>query len=127
MAKQYTHKTGDGRLVRILATDIDGEYPVAVAIQDPYNTQQEYIAMYRSNLKAMSVDSPTLDLVERNSWEDVAVDTKVFVRVSENTDWVPRYFSHFKDGRVYTFSNGATSWTSNKVNTVGWKQAKLAE
>ena len=124
MKHTYTHKTRNGRhKARILATDLLGDTPVVVALLDEDHT--ECVVPYNADLTCCGYTS-ALDLVERNSWEDVAVDTKVFVRVSENTDWVPRYFSHLKDGRVYTFSGGATSWT-NKGNTVGWKQAKLAE
>ena len=125
MKHTYTHKTRNGRhKARILATDLLGDTPVAVALLNKDHT--ECVVLYNADL--LCYDSgPGFDLVELNSWEDVAVDTKVFVRFSETTDWVPRYFSHFKDGRVYTFSNGATSWSSSKLDTVGWKQAKLTE
>ena len=61
-------------------------------------------------------------------WSKVPVDTPILVRDSENEEWRNRYFAKYKDGRVFSFSNGATSWSavSNK-NCVWWDHAKLAE
>lgn len=57
-------------------------------------------------------------------WEDVPVDTKVLIRDSVEFDWTPRHFSEYKDGKVYCFIDGRTSFTS-KSNTMFWKYCKL--
>ena len=63
-------------------------------------------------------------------WSKVKVDTPILVRDYEDTEsamvvWLKRYFAEYKDGLVYTWINGRTSW--NEDCTKGWKYAKLAE
>ena len=57
-------------------------------------------------------------------WSKVPVDTKILVRDNENLPWSPRHFSRIKQGRVYTFSYGRTSFTS-KGKECCWRYAKL--
>lgn len=63
-------------------------------------------------------------------WSKVKVDTPILVRDHEDTEsatvaWLKRYFAEYKDGLVYTWINGRTSW--NEDCTTGWNYAKLAE
>lgn len=59
-------------------------------------------------------------------WSKVEVDTPIYVR-SYDSDWTPRYFAYFRDGKVYAWSYGLTSWTAtNKDDVAGWPCAKLA-
>lgn len=61
-------------------------------------------------------------------WSKVKVDTPVLVRDFEDMKWGKRYFAFFKDGRVYTWNGGVTSWTCENPNCVmSWEYAKLAE
>ena len=61
-------------------------------------------------------------------WNKVEVDTPILVRNSEDEDWYRRYFAEYKDGVVYTWVNGCTSWTAfNSSDVIKWKYAKLAE
>lgn len=61
-------------------------------------------------------------------WSKVAVDTPILVRDFENMKWGKRHFAFFKDGRVYTWDGGVTSWTCENPNCVmSWVYAKLAE
>ena len=61
-------------------------------------------------------------------WSKVEVDTPILVRNSEDEDWYRRYFAEYKDGVVYTWVNGCTSWTAfNSSDVIKWKYAKLAE
>ena len=57
-------------------------------------------------------------------WSKVAVDTPILVSTN-GQDWIHRHFAEYRDGRVYAFDGGVTSWTSN-IST-GWEYAKLAE
>ena len=59
-------------------------------------------------------------------WSKVAVDTPILVRDHENETWYKRHFAKYEDGKVYTWHNGSTSWSS-KGDTIDWKYAKLAE
>lgn len=61
-------------------------------------------------------------------WSKVPVDTKVFVRDSDSDPWKPRYFAKFEGGKIFTWNNGATSFSRNSVcDSSWWNQGKLAE
>ena len=131
--KQYTHKTRNGKfLARILSTDLDNETCIVVALKDADETGCELIAAYHPTLKIFECGESGMDLVEISFWESVRVDTKIFVRHNHSDNWIPRYFSHYKNGKVYAFYSGATSWSIYKPEggvpiTSSWEEAKLAE
>ena len=58
-------------------------------------------------------------------WSKVEVDTPILVRYSENMVWMKRHFAKYKNGKVYAWVDGGTSWTT--VDYDNWKFAKLAE
>lgn len=61
-------------------------------------------------------------------WSKIPVDTKVLVRNSQDQKWGQRYFAKYEDEKVYTFMNGATSWSSwTWDNIIPWEEAKLVE
>ena len=61
-------------------------------------------------------------------WSKVAVDTPILVREFNITQWENRYFAFYKDGKVYAWNCGATSWSCKDNNDVSsWNYAKLAE
>lgn len=60
-------------------------------------------------------------------WSKVAVDTPVLVSLDDKL-WLCRYFANFKNGIVYTWSSGATSWSvPRREHKDAWSFAKLAE
>lgn len=61
-------------------------------------------------------------------WSKVAVDTPVLVSF-DGYNWFKKYFAKVQNDTVYTWDNGATSWSvSNKEYCVtSWRYAKLAE
>lgn len=62
---------------------------------------------------------------QNNIPEYTAVDTKILVS-NDGENWIRRYFATIKDGVLYAWSNGSTSWT-NSFATNAWKYGKLAE
>lgn len=58
-------------------------------------------------------------------WSKMEVDTPILVREREDDVWIRRYFAKYKDGAVYAWVDGRTSWTTNCTTT--WKYVKLAE
>lgn len=63
-------------------------------------------------------------------WSEVEIDTPILVRDGEDTEsatvvWLKRYFAEYKDGLVYAWTNGRTSWNEDEM--YGWQYAKLAE
>ena len=66
----------------------------------------------------------------RVDWNKVEIDTPILVRDNEDTEsatvvWLKRYFAEYKDGLVYAWTNGRTSWNEDEM--YGWQYAKLAE
>ena len=60
-------------------------------------------------------------------WSKVKVDTPILVSIDDKS-WLCRYFADFKNGIVYTWSNGATSWSvPRREHKDAWSVAKLAE
>ena len=59
-------------------------------------------------------------------WNNIAVDTPILVRESKDRDWKRRYFAKYKDGIIFAWVGGNTSWTA-LGDTTKWKYAKLAE
>ncbi len=58
-------------------------------------------------------------------WSKVAVDTPILVKDFENDIWLKRYFAKYKNGTIYAWSFGCTSWATYTMTA--WKFAKLAE
>ena len=58
-------------------------------------------------------------------WNEVKIDTLIMVRDSEYGDWFKRYFAEYKNGKIYTWDNGHTSWETSRM--IEWKYAKLVE
>ena len=60
-------------------------------------------------------------------WENVPVDTKIIVSHSTGSPDYYRYFAEYKDGKVYTWDYGATSWSSDAKSKNWWKHTKLVK
>lgn len=61
-------------------------------------------------------------------WNKVPVDTPILVRDSEKAEWKKRHFACINDGKVCTWGNGVTSWsTRDEDDFCEWNYAKLAE
>lgn len=61
-------------------------------------------------------------------WSKVKVDTPILVRNTEKEEWQKRHFARFKNGKVYAWYDGLTSWsTAGEDDVNSWKYAKLAE
>lgn len=63
---------------------------------------------------------PTVD------WSKVPVDTKILVKDKFDSTWTKRYFAFYKNGGVYVWRNGKTSYTvKNTDDAYRWDYAKL--
>lgn len=61
-------------------------------------------------------------------WSKVPVDTPILVKSHDGGSWEKRYFAFFKDGNIYAWMCGTTSWTADVADgATNWKCAKLAE
>lgn len=57
-------------------------------------------------------------------WSNVKTDDPILVSMN-GQNWNHRHFAEYRDGTVYAFKDGATSWTTNLKTA--WPYAKLAE
>lgn len=60
-------------------------------------------------------------------WSKVEIDTPILVRDHEAGRWCTRHFAEFKNGNVYAWEKGCTSWTAVHGAMTPWQQAKIAE
>lgn len=60
-------------------------------------------------------------------WSAVKVDTKIHVKDRKNDAWRRRYFAYYKNGEVYVYCNGKTSWSACGDNCLGTTSYKFAE
>lgn len=67
------------------------------------------------------------DHIDVVDWENVSVDTKIIVSHSPNSPDYYRYFAEYKDGKVYAWDYGATSWSSDVKSKSWWEHAKLVK
>lgn len=67
------------------------------------------------------------DHIDVVDWENVPVDTKIIVSHSPNSPDYCRYFAEYKDGKVYAWDYGATSWSSDVKSKNWWEHAKLVK
>lgn len=58
-------------------------------------------------------------------WESVEVDTPILVS-DDGVQWCRRHFAGYKNGKVWAFYYGTTSWSNNCEKDHYWKYAKLA-
>lgn len=115
----------------IILVNIDGFYPMDTYsnnMKHPRDSDFDVVAVYQPDICGVDamLDDPGTPLWTRQpevDWSKVAVDTKVFI-CDDNETWTPRYFCKFKDGRVYTWDGGATSFSQD--GSTSWNYAKLA-
>lgn len=67
------------------------------------------------------------DHIDVVDWENVPVDTKIIVSHSTGSPDYCRYFAEYKDGKVYAWDYGATSWSSDTKSKNWWEHAKLVK
>ena len=67
------------------------------------------------------------EYIPPTDWSKVEVDTKVLVRNNNLTGiWYRRYFARYEQGRVYVYTDGATSWSDyDSDDVVTWDEVKL--
>lgn len=58
-------------------------------------------------------------------WSRVEVDTPILVKNREDDMWRESHFAKYKNGNVYAWSDGQTSWSAYDMTV--WRYAKLAE
>lgn len=86
---------------------------------------------YASKLGKAILDSEghCIDIAKKLNvidWSTIKVDTKVHVKDRKDDAWRRRYFAYYKNGEVYVYCNGRTSWSSC-LDTTSYKFAEVVE
>lgn len=125
----YTHKDQFGRNARVIAQDVAGRLNVALAVQIAEHEEQVVLATQavedkNSYLAPWSTVNPSLGFKPYNPWEEVAIDTPVWVRNINAVSWIPRHFAGMRERKPVTWAAGKTSHTSqtNQVNEYDFVQ-----
>ena len=106
MNKKY--RTRCGYPVRVLCTDMkSGKYTVVALV---YTMLGETPICFTEFGFEVYNQEGNYDLIEVSPWEDFKKDDKVMVS-EDGEKWFRRYFAYEKDGVVYTYRDGTTSWT----------------
>lgn len=94
---------------------------------DEINTNCDEVALEWADTEYIEPE-PEVD------WSKVAVDTPILVSDSlDGINWLNRHFAYFKDGKIFAFKDGTTSWSRYRYRnctddwTTSWEHAKLAE
>ena len=116
MAIKYTHRTTDGRRARIVCTDrVNVTHLILALVASTVDGSESYVYLTKDLATTVS-DSGYWSqpfLVEYSPWEEVAVDTPVWVLAGGKGErgFLPRHFAKYESGFVYTFQEGRTSHT----------------
>jgi hypothetical protein len=87
---------------------------------------------YASKLGKAILDSEghCIDIAKKLNivdWSTVKVDTKIHVKDRKDDTWRRRYFAYYKNGEVYVWCNGKTSWSTYGDSCLGTTSYKFAE
>lgn len=108
---KYTHKTSDGSLARVICDDIVGGRNCAVAI---LVGGAEIVRTFHKDSYG-SIRNTDETLKEISPWDDVAVDTPIWVKHRADWPWHKMHFAEYKCGEVRAWSDGKTSHTIDDV------------
>ena len=91
--------------------------------ENGYMNRQLFEFMYMSEILE-------LEFEEFVDWSKVPVDTKILVS-EDGKRWIRRHFAEYKNGRVFSFNGGFSSFTIKEANFYddisSWKYNKLYE
>jgi hypothetical protein len=106
-----TYKTRSGFPYRNYCTDAGGDYPIHGAF---LSNGKWWPVSHTADLEygRNAVNNHPSDLIEHNPAEELVVDQPVMVRLHPSSEWERRYFAKYENGKVYTWTNGTTSWTA---------------
>ena len=121
---KWTHITADGRKAIILTDQGEREAsPIVVIVQSESVVGKFSFQAYTTKLEKLGLASQNLNLRPYDPLEDVKVDTPIWVK--RDSSWVHRHFAYTKEGRVYAWIDGKTSFTETIANP--WTHYSLTD
>lgn len=98
-----TYVTCTGALRRVISLDGPYHWPIVTV-----NECNDLIITYDKN----GLGKHNRLVSEHSVWNDVKVDTPIWVRDNNDDEWRPRHFAKYEDGKIYTWANSTTSHSS---------------
>lgn len=131
MTINYTHRTWAGFKARIICTDFQhSSHPnrknlcTIAAVLDLDITGAESLVFLMQDLRKTAT-SPEPCLTEYNPWQDVAIDTPVWVRDADDQVWLAAHFAGVHHGgELFSWLGGRTSHTASG-RMMPWRQMTL--
>lgn len=123
LEKDKKYRTKSGKPVRIVGFDVLNNDPVAAVIA--VDTHCEYLRSYTLDGKFAPGGGCDEDLVEVHPFEGLPVDTPVMVRQSMVSRWLPRYLAKVEGNCVFSYGDGATSFSNGDRGLVRWDYYRL--
>ena len=124
---EVSKKENIGKVYEIF---IDGENKGRWEIEEIKNGEFEFFNVEGEPLDEIYFISQItrMEFEEVIDWSKIPVDTKVLVS-KNGKDWSRRHFAEYKDGKVYCFNSGVTSFTVKEGffldEKAPWAYAKL--
>lgn len=86
----------------------------------------EYQSVACDPSKLIWLNEEYIEPEPETDWSKVEVDTPILIRSKESQAWDVRYFAKYKDGKVWCWDNGKTSYTSICTASIyNWNFSKL--
>ena len=121
---EILRKENLGKVYQIVGYVQKGEYLVKEYNGHVYLESRENFKRIEENFFLDTILGMSFE--EAFNWEDVPVDTKVLVKDTEDCCvYTKRYFAEYKDGYIYTWADGKTSFTTQSKTK--WNYGKLYE
>lgn len=122
---EWTHMTRDGRKAVIVTDKLDDKvYNVMAVVEAAVGSNKFCFGYYTPELKYHADGKESkYDLRPYPPLEAVEVDTPIWVK--RDGSWVHRHFAYSKEGRVYAWIDGKTSFTETIANP--WTHYSLTD
>jgi hypothetical protein len=118
-----TYVTCTGALRRVISLDGPYHWPIVTV-----NECNDLIITYDKNGRG----THTKLVAEHSVWNDVKVDTPIWVRDDDRDDWRLEHFAMYFNGDIYSWANGTTSHSSGYTTgenmddfVTSWEQTTL--
>lgn len=122
---EWTHITRDGRKAVIVTDKLDDKvYNVMAVVEAAVGSNKFCFGYYTPELKYHADGKESKhDLRPYNPLEAVEVDTPIWVQ--SHGSWIRRHFAYTKEGKVFTWLDGKTSFTETVANP--WTHCSLTD
>ena len=113
---EWTHITRDGRKAAIVTDKVEEPtYTVIVVAEASVGSDKFWMGYFTPELKYHADGKESKhDLRPYHPLEGVEVDTPIWVQ--SHGSWIRRHFAYTKEGKVFTWIDGKTSFTETTAS-----------